>query len=82
MADLGDVATNVLKAIGHDANSSLIRDLRANSQTLGRISDAFSKMLAKEEIKVYSFWEELGLTNLVGVRKVWYTSGVRKKDTS
>ncbi len=27
-------------------------------------------MLAQREIKVHSFWEELGMTNLVGARKV------------
>lgn len=69
-ADLGEVATTVLKAFLHDSNSTLLRDLRADSQTLDRISGAFSRMLAEKEIKVYSFWEELGLTNLVGVGKV------------
>ena len=69
-ADLGTVATGVLKAFLHDANSSLLRDLQVDSQTLDRISDAFSRMLAREEVKVYSFWEELGLTNVIGARKV------------
>ena len=70
-ASLGDVATSILKAFGHDANSSLVRDLRADSQTLERVADAFSRMLAMEKIKVHSFYEELGLTNVVGIRKVW-----------
>ena len=41
-----------------------------DSQTLDRVSAAFSRMLAEKEIKVYSFWEELGLTNVVGAGKV------------
>jgi len=64
------VATTVLKAFLHDANSALLRDLRVDSQTLDRVSAAFSRMLAEREIKVYSFWEELGMTNVVGAGKV------------
>jgi len=69
-ADLGEVAITLLKAFLHDANSALIRDLQVESQTLDRISAAFSRMLAQEEIKVCSFWEELGMTSVVGAGKV------------
>ena len=69
-SDLGLITSSASKALLHDANSSLIRDLRYDSQILNRVSEAFSRMLAKEEVQVYSFWEELGLTSAIGFRKV------------
>lgn len=69
-ASLGAIATGVLKAFLHKSNSSLVRDLEVNSGTLDRISDAFSRMLKKDEVKVFSFCEELGLTNVIGVGQV------------
>lgn len=71
-----------MKAFLHDSNTPILRDLQVNSQTLERISDAFSRMLAKQEIKVHSFWEELGLTNIVGIRRVGLLKHLRVKTES
>ncbi|MCJ1263508.1 hypothetical protein MMC22_003378 [Lobaria immixta] len=69
-ASLGSIAASVAKAIGHDANTSIVRSLEVNSETLDKISDAFSRSLALQDIRAYSFREELGITNIKGVRMV------------
>lgn len=69
-ASLGSIAASVIKAVGHDENTSIVRSLEVNSETLDKISDAFSRSLALQEIRAYSFREELGMTNIKGVRMV------------
>lgn len=58
-ASLGVIAATACKAMLQSTNINLLRSLESSSETLARISDAFSKVLANREIRVHSFAEEL-----------------------
>ena len=42
-----------------DVNTGILRSLEQDSEVLERIREAFERMLAHEEVKAYSFVEEV-----------------------
>lgn len=60
------LATNLAKLALGSSTTALIDALRVDSPVLQIIADEFSKMLRSDEIKVYSFREERGMSGLYG----------------
>ena len=56
---LGILAANVCRAMLQDVNTSILRSLEQDSEVLERIREAFERMLTHEEVKAYSFVEEI-----------------------
>jgi hypothetical protein len=73
MTTLAELVASIAKVALQDVNHSLIRGLERNSETLDRVRDAFSQILDKRALKVWSFEEELAMT---GGGKVYATCGV------
>jgi hypothetical protein len=71
MASLAKVVASVSQLALQSTNDGLIRDLERDAQTLDRITDAFSRILDRRTLKIWSFVEELAST---GGRQV-YTYG-------
>jgi protein SERAC1 len=67
MTPLAKVVASIAKVALQSVNENLIRDLERDAQTLDRIRDDFSRILAKRTLTVWSFVEELGIP---GVGKV------------
>jgi hypothetical protein len=61
------VIASAARVTFQDVDDSLIRDLKRDSQTLDRIRDSFSRILAHQTVDVWSFVEELAMR---GVKKV------------
>jgi protein SERAC1 len=61
MTTLAKLVALVAKLSLNITNSNLIRDLERNSQTLDRIRDSFSRILARRTLTVWSFEEELSM---------------------
>ena len=58
-AGLGILAANACKAMLQDANTGILRSLEQDSETLERIRESFERIIARGEVKVYSFVEEI-----------------------
>ena len=56
-----------------DVNAGILRSLEEGSEVLERIMEAFERMLAHEDVKVYSFVEEIPTAG-VGVVGVLHLS--------
>jgi len=56
---LANMAVSVARAAFQNPNDELIRDLTTDAQTLSRIRKAFSQILGKGTLSVWSFYEEL-----------------------
>ena len=65
---LGILAANVYKMMLQDANTSILRSLEQGSEVLERIREAFEKMMVRENVKVYSFVEEIPTAGVGMVR--------------
>ena len=68
-AGLGILAANVCRAMIQDANTGIVRSLEQDSEVLERIRDGFERIMAREEVKAYSFVEEIPTAG-VGVVRV------------
>jgi nicotinic acid phosphoribosyltransferase len=60
-AEVGITAQQIAKAIGFDANDSLLRNLRPDGEHLEMLREEFASMLDERAFKVYSFQEGQGL---------------------
>lgn len=58
-ATLGKMAQEITKILWKHPNTSVLRDLAVNSQTLDRIGRGFSQILAERPLEIHSFREEL-----------------------
>ena len=67
-AGLGILAANVCRATLQDTNTSILRSLEQDPEVLDRIREAFERMVTREEVKVYSFVEELPTVGVGMVR--------------
>ena len=67
MTSLAKVVASVANVALQNVNTSLIRDLERDSETLDRIGDRFSRILYRRTLTVWSFEEELVT---IGVGKV------------
>ena len=70
-AGLGILAANVCRAMLQDANADILRSLEQDSEVLERIRDSFERMVTREEVKAYSFVEEVP-TKGVGMVRVQF----------
>ena len=61
MESLAKVVASLSRVPMQGANDGLIRDLERDSQTLDRIRDSFSRVLACRTVTVWSFVEELAM---------------------
>ena len=68
LSSLAKVAASVAQVALQTVNDNLIRDLERDSQTLDRIRDSFSRILARRTFTIWSFVEELSTP---GVGKVY-----------
>ena len=59
LSSLAKVAASVAQVALQTVNDNLIRDLERDSQTLDRIRDSFSRILARHTFTLWSFVEEL-----------------------
>lgn len=59
IATLGRIAQDVTKILWKSPNTSVLRDLEVNSQTLDRIGRGFSQVLEEMPLQIHSFYEEL-----------------------
>lgn len=59
LASLGKIAQEATKVLWKSPNTSVLRDLEVNSQTLERVSRGFQQILIENELEVQSFREEL-----------------------
>ena len=66
--DLGILAANICRAMLQDVNTGIIRSLEEGSEVLERIREAFERMLTHEEVKAYSFVEEIPTAGVGMVR--------------
>jgi hypothetical protein len=57
MASLAAVVSSIVGVVTR-ANANLVRDLERESETLDRLWDSFSRILAKDTLSVWSFVEE------------------------
>ena len=67
-AGLGILAANVCRAMLQDANADILRSLEQDSEVWERIRDSFERMVTREEVKAYSFVEEIPTTGVGMVR--------------
>ena len=58
-AGLGILAANVCRAMFQDVNAGILRSMEQDSEVLERIREAFERVLTQEEVKAYSFVEEI-----------------------
>ena len=58
-AGLGILAASVCSAILQGANTGILRSLEQDSETLERIRAAFERMMTRDQVKGYSFVEEI-----------------------
>ena len=68
LSSLAKVTASVAQVALQTVNDNLIRDLERDSQTLDRIRDSFSRILARRTFTLWSFVEELSTP---GVGKVY-----------
>ena len=59
VASLGKIAQEVTGVLWKTPNTSVLRDLEVNSQTLERVGKGFQQILTERELEVQSFREEL-----------------------
>jgi hypothetical protein len=62
MTTLSTLVASIAQVALQSVDHSLIQDLERSSQTLDRIRDAFSQILDKQVLNVWSFEEELAIT--------------------
>ena len=67
-AGLGILAANICRAMLQDANTRILRSLEQDSEVLERIREAFERMMTREQVKAYSFVEELPIVGVGMVR--------------
>lgn len=60
------LASNLAKLALQAPSTTLLQSLQVDSPVLQIIADEFSKMVRSDEIKVYSFREERGMSGLYG----------------
>ena len=70
-AGLGILAANMCRAMLQDANADILRSLEQDSEVWERIRDSFERMVTREEVKAYSFVEEVP-TKGVGMVRVQF----------
>ena len=66
-AGWGVIAANIVRAVGLDANDSLVRNLEIQSEKLEGLREGFSQMLAERSFHVYTFQEALGFHGVRGL---------------
>lgn len=64
-ASLGTIAQGITKAFLKSPNTSVLRDLKINSETLDRIGRGFAQILVKQPLKIHSFREELPMNGFM-----------------
>lgn len=66
-ADWGLVASRIARAMGFDANDTVLRNLRVDSEILGLLRQEFSKMLLNKAFQIDTFQEEKGFMGVRGL---------------
>ena len=61
------IAANIVRAMGLDANDSLVRNLQVQSEKLEDLREGFSQMLAERSFHVYTFQEARGFHGVRGL---------------
>lgn len=61
------IAARIVRAMGLDANDSLVRNLQIQSEKLDDLREGFSEMLAEKSFHVYTFQEALGFHGVRGL---------------
>lgn len=58
IASIGRIAQDITKLLWKSPNTSVLRDLEVNSQTLERVGRGFNQILVERELEIHSFREE------------------------
>ena len=61
------IAARIVRAMGLDANDSLVRNLQIQSEKLDDLREGFSEMLAEKSFHIYTFQEALGFQGFRGL---------------
>ena len=81
-AGMGILAANICKAMLQNTNTSILRSLEQDSETLERIREAFERTITREKVKVYSFVEEIPMAGIGMVRALAASVPLRQTEGS
>lgn len=67
-AGWGDIASNFARLVGQDLNKQIIKTLEVSSEVLDNIHEEFKTIVDQSRIKIHSFQEARGISDMKGLR--------------